>query len=174
MPHKETNLWKFGLRRPTFGLRSCKVATWKLQENNERKTHCCTICFLLSDAQERLQTRSLIIWVRNYLFLKTTAVLQREPFLTMFYTIKNSPLLVTKYSAMLTIILSNNILCPVPLMPYDTTNNSANIWFTSAGVPSWTCHQGISQSISGRGSRTWSGKRRSELESLSTIKTIRS
>ena len=39
-------------------------------------------------------------------FSKTT-LLQREPFLTMFYTINLSPLLVTKKGFMLIIILSN-------------------------------------------------------------------
>ena len=39
-------------------------------------------------------------------FSKTMA-LQREPFLTMFYTTNLSPLLVTKYGFMIIIILSN-------------------------------------------------------------------
>ena len=48
-------------------------------------------------------------------FSKTTS-LQREPFLTMFYNFKSSPLLVTKEVFMLTIILSNLYLqCPLPL-----------------------------------------------------------
>ena len=62
--HKITNLWKFGL-------------TWssKLQELNERKnTFVSQIC-VLSDAYtgKRLPRglKSFIIWVRNYLSLKT-------------------------------------------------------------------------------------------------------
>ena len=47
-------------------------------------------------------------------FLQTMA-LQREPFLTMFYTINLSPLLVTKKGLMLIIILSNYQQCPLPL-----------------------------------------------------------
>ena len=39
-------------------------------------------------------------------FSKTT-LLQREPFLTMFYTINLCPLLVTKYGFMLIVTLSN-------------------------------------------------------------------
>ena len=46
-------------------------------------------------------------------FSKTMA-LQREPFLTTFYTINLSPLLVTKKGFMPIIILSNNQLCPLP------------------------------------------------------------
>ena len=47
-------------------------------------------------------------------FSKTMS-LQREPFLTMFYTINLSPLLVTKKGFMLIIILSNYQQCPLPL-----------------------------------------------------------
>ena len=47
-------------------------------------------------------------------FSKTMA-LQREPFLTMFYTNNLSPLLVTKKGFMLIIILSNYQQCPLPL-----------------------------------------------------------
>ena len=44
--------------------------------------------------------------MENYFFLKT-ASLQRELFLTMFDAINSSPLLVTKWGFILTIILSN-------------------------------------------------------------------
>ena len=47
-------------------------------------------------------------------FSKTTS-LQREPFLTMFYTINLSPILVTKKGFMLIIILSIYQQCPLPL-----------------------------------------------------------
>ena len=41
-------------------------------------------------------------------------LLQREPFLTMIYTINSSKLLVTKSVFMLTIIFSNYKECTVP------------------------------------------------------------
>ena len=44
-----------------------------------------------------------------------TTLLQRELFLTMFYTINLSPLLVTKWGFMLIIILRNYQKCPLPL-----------------------------------------------------------
>ena len=47
-------------------------------------------------------------------FSKTTS-LQREPFLTMFYTFDLSPILTTKSGFMLTIILSYYQFCPLPL-----------------------------------------------------------
>ena len=52
-------------------------------------------------------------------FSKTIA-LQREPFLTMFYTINLSPLLVTKKGFMSIIILSNYQQCPLPLIGNST------------------------------------------------------
>ena len=47
-------------------------------------------------------------------FLKTTSI-QRELFLTMFYTINLSPLLVIKKGVMIIIFLSNYQKCPLPL-----------------------------------------------------------
>ena len=44
-----------------------------------------------------------------------TMELQREPLLTMFYTINLSPFLVTKKGVMLIIIFSNYQKCPLPL-----------------------------------------------------------
>ena len=42
--------------------------------------------------------KSVIIWLRFYLFLKNHATSdQRDLFLTMFYTINSSPLLYTEY-----------------------------------------------------------------------------
>ena len=52
-----------------------------------------------------------------------TTSLQREPFLTMFYTINLSPLLVSKLVLMLRNILNNYQKCPVPLKPL-----SSGIW----------------------------------------------
>ena len=51
-------------------------------------------------------------------FSKTMA-LQREPLLTIFYTINLSPLLVTKKGFMPIIILSNYQQCPLPLIHSD-------------------------------------------------------
>ena len=48
-----------------------------------------------------------IKFVENYSALSKTTSLQREPFLTMFYTINLCPLLVTKWGFMLIIILRN-------------------------------------------------------------------
>ena len=74
--------------------------------------------------------------------------LQKEPFLTMFYTINLSPLLVTKKGFMLNIILSNYQKCPLPLkaadmfgychkpvLPLGVSKHSA---WNSKSVNSWT------------------------------------
>ena len=60
-------------------------------------------------------------------FVKTT-LLQWESFLTMFYTTNSSPLPITKYGVMLTIILSvtNSVQC-MPLNAPDTVTNSS-LW----------------------------------------------
>ena len=91
--HKITNLWKFELNRSS-----------KLQDNNERKNTLVTRSCVLSDAW----FWDLKFWNSWKItsFSKTTS-LQRELFLTMFYTINLSPLLVTKNGFMLIIILSN-------------------------------------------------------------------
>ena len=47
--------------------------------------------------------------------ISKTTPLQREPFLTMFYTANLSPLLLTKWGLMLIIILSNYQKCPLPV-----------------------------------------------------------
>ena len=55
---------------------------------------------------------------KNYFFLKNkTTLLQREPFITMFYTIiiNLSPLLVTNKGVMLINILSNYQIVSIPL-----------------------------------------------------------
>ena len=69
--HEITNLWTFGLNWSS-----------QLQENNERtKTLAAQICVLSE-------------W--EIISFSKTTYLQREPFLTMFYTINSSPLLITK------------------------------------------------------------------------------
>ena len=98
--HKIKNLWKFELNRSS-----------NLRDNNERKNTLVTQTCVRLDGWFR--DHKFWIWgleikiIRgNYFFLETMA-LQREPFLTMFYTINLSPLLVTKKSFMLIIILTN-------------------------------------------------------------------
>ena len=96
--HKITNLWKFELNR-----------TSKLRDNNERKNPChtklCTFRWLISRPQVlNLRSRNQIRW--KLLLSRKTMVLQREPFLTMFYTTNLSPLLFIKKGFMLIIILN--------------------------------------------------------------------
>ena len=96
---KITNLWKFELSR-----------SLKLRDNNERKKHpchtkLCTFRCLISRPQIlNLKSRNHIHG-KLLVFLKTTS-LQREPFLTLFYTINLSPLLVTKEGFMIIVIFS--------------------------------------------------------------------
>ena len=82
-----TNLWKFELNQLS-----------ELPDSNERKKHPChtKLCafWCLISRPQILNLRSQNSWKITY-FSKTT-LLQREPFLTMFYTINLSPLLVTK------------------------------------------------------------------------------
>ena len=98
--HKITNLWKFELNRSS-----------KLRDNNKRKKSPLShgvVCFQMLDF-ETSNSKSEVSKSNSWeitSFSKTMA-LQREPFLTMFYTINLSPLLVTKKGFMLTIILSN-------------------------------------------------------------------
>ena len=58
-------------------------------------------------------------------FSKTTP-LQREPYLTMFYTTNLSPLLITKKGFVLTIILSNYQQCPLPLIKLEVNITDIN------------------------------------------------
>ena len=115
--HKITNLWKFELNRPSH-----------LQDNNERIKHPChtKLCafrWLISRPQV-LNLRSLKSNSWKITSFSKTLALQREPFLTMFYTINLSPLLVTKTGFMLITILSNYQECPLPLtnhvLPFQT------------------------------------------------------
>ncbi len=107
--HKITNLWKFELNWSS-----------ELRNNNGTKNTLVTRSCVLSDAWFRDLTREVrdltrevevsrsiqILYWEITSFSKTT-LLQREPFLTMFYTINSSSLLVTNKVFMLTIILSN-------------------------------------------------------------------
>ena len=66
------------------------------------------VCFLMLDfetSNSKLEVSKSNLW-KITSFSKTTS-LQRELFLTMFYTIKLSPLLVIKKGFMMMIILSN-------------------------------------------------------------------
>ena len=96
--HKITNLWKYELNWSS-----------KLQDNNERKNTLVTRSYVLSDAWFR--DLNILFWGLEIKFVEITSFsnttpLQREPFLTMFYTINSSPLHVTKECFMLSIFLS--------------------------------------------------------------------
>ena len=98
--HKITNLWKFELNWSS-----------KLRDNYERKRTPLShevVFFQLLDfgtSNSKLEVSKSNSWKISS-FSKSTS-LQREPFLTMFYTINHSLLLVTKWGFMLIIILSN-------------------------------------------------------------------
>ena len=112
--HKISNLWKIELNRLS-----------KLQTNNERKKHPChtKLCafrwlilrYHILNLRSRNQMRGKLLH-----FSKNTLP-QRELFLTMFYTINLSPLLVIKKVFMMIIITSNYQLCPLP-------SNQPNFW----------------------------------------------
>ena len=87
--HKITNLWKFEIDWSS-----------ELRDNYERKKHprhtklWAFRCLISRPQILNLRSRNQILWnIRS--FSKTTS-LQREPFLTMFYTINLSPVLITK------------------------------------------------------------------------------
>ena len=87
--HKITNLYKFELNRSS-----------KLRDNNERKKHpchtklCAFRCLISRPQVLNLRSQKSNSW-KVTSFSKTRS-LQRELFLTMFYTINLSSLLVTK------------------------------------------------------------------------------
>ena len=98
---KITNLCKFELNWSS-----------ELRDNYERKKHpchtklCAFICMPdFETSSSKLEVSKSNSW--KITSLSKTKTLQREPFLTMFYTINLSPLLVTKWGLMLIIILSN-------------------------------------------------------------------
>ena len=69
----------------------------KLRDNNERQNTLEVVCFQMLDFETSI-SKSEISKLNSWKitsFSKTT-FLQREPFLTMFYTINSSPLLGTK------------------------------------------------------------------------------
>ena len=96
--HKITNLWKFELNR-----------SLKLRDIMKEKTPMSheVVCFLMLDfetSNSKLEVSKNSWKITS--FSKNTS-LQRELFLTMFYTINLSPLLVTKKGFVMIIILSN-------------------------------------------------------------------
>ena len=98
--HKITNLWKFELNWSS-----------NLRDNYERKKHPChtKLCAFRWLIFETSSSKSEVFKSNSWKitsFSKTT-FLQREPFLTMFYTINLSPLIVTKWGIILIIILSS-------------------------------------------------------------------
>ena len=97
--HKITNLLTFELNRSA-----------KLRDINERKNTLVNkvVCFQMLDfetSSSKLEVSKSNLW-KITSFSKTTS-LQREPFLTVLYTINLSPLLVTKQGFMLIFIMSN-------------------------------------------------------------------
>ena len=54
-------------------------------------------------------------FLENYFFRKKLCYFKREPFLTRFYTLNSSLLLINKLVFKLKIILSNYQWCPLPL-----------------------------------------------------------
>ena len=83
--HKITNLWTFELNWSS-----------KLRENDERKNTLVGRICVLSDRNKRLLARSRLLFQWEITSFSKLLLLQREPFLTMFYTINSSPMLVTK------------------------------------------------------------------------------
>ena len=82
-------------------------------------------------------------------FSKTTP-LQRELFLTMFYTMNLSPLLVTKQGFVLIIILSIYQQCPLPLMIVWNLRCCKSFYFVCVAVWLIICnyiHPVISRSV---------------------------
>ena len=93
--HKITNLWKFELNQ-----------SLKLWDINKRQ-NCFVaqvVCFHMLDLEtstSKSEVSKSNLW-KITSFSKTTLLqIQRKPFLTMFYTINLSPLLVTKQGFML-------------------------------------------------------------------------
>ena len=82
------------------------------------------VCFLMLDfetSSSKLEVSKSNSW-KITSFSKTTS-LQRELFLTMFYTINLSPLLIIKKGFMMIIILSNYQNCPLPLVHFVCYHN---------------------------------------------------
>ena len=93
--HEITNLWRFELDWSS-----------ELRDNYKRKKHCCHTkmcafrCLILGPQVLNLRSQ-------NQICGKVLTPLQREPFITMFWTTNLSPLFVTKEGFMLIIILSD-------------------------------------------------------------------
>ena len=101
---KITSLSKFGLNWSS-----------KLRENDERKNTLVRRICVLSDNNKRLLAKSLLLFKWELTSFSTTTLLQRESFLTMFYIINSSPMLVTKSIFVLILSSSNYQYCPVSL-----------------------------------------------------------
>ena len=72
-----------------------RLRIWMLFWWIVKLNYCCLVVKLAAHLP-KLTEKTYIIRVRNYLFLKNYRLLQREPFLTICYSINSSPLLVTK------------------------------------------------------------------------------
>ena len=94
----------------SIGRRSCEIMKEKTPLPHE------VVCFQMLDfetSNSKSEVSKSNAW--KITSFSKTMLLQREPFLTVFYTINSSPLLVTKEGFMIIIILSNYQYCPVPL-----------------------------------------------------------
>ena len=101
--HKITNLWKFELNWSS-----------ELRENDERKNTLVGQICVLSERNKRLE---VFCYLSEKLpLLKKSMLLHREPFLTIFYTINSSPMLITKSVFKLIFVLSNYQTCTFPLV----------------------------------------------------------
>ena len=97
-------VFSFGVSKHMHTKKPVKKRTrWssKLRDNNGRKITLAELCFQMLDfgtskSNSEVSKSNSKILVENYIFFSRTTLLQREPFLTMFYTINSSPLLVTK------------------------------------------------------------------------------
>ena len=76
-----TNLWKFEVN-----------LSWSLQDNNQRKNT--LVAKVVGSRCSAEVSNSMQIFLREITSFSKTTLLQRDPFLTMFYTINSSPLLI--------------------------------------------------------------------------------
>ena len=76
----------------SIGRRSCDI--FMIEKKKKTLSHE-VVCFQMLDFETSNSKSEGLEITEKYSFSKTTS-LQREPFLTMFYTINLSPLLVTK------------------------------------------------------------------------------
>ena len=102
--HKKTSLWNCEL--------NCSS---ELRENDDRKNTLVGWIWVLSDRNKRLLARRFLLFYWEITPFSKSMLLQSEPFLTMFYTINSSVMLVTDSVFKLIFVLSNYQTCTFPL-----------------------------------------------------------